>query len=115
MNKQKTRISFRLNPEYDKPLIDELSKYSSRKLSMLIRKILRDNLVYRKCEIVEDVFAEDVKDNPNTNETLASNTDNVNDTNVNEIVEVRQINKKAEINNSNNTNKTKSIKWNIPE
>ena len=112
MNKQKTRISFRLNPEYDKPLIDELSKYSSRKLSMLIRKILRDNLVYRKCE-VEDVFAEDTIDNPITNELLASNTDNVNDTN--ETIEIRQINRKAEINNSNNTNKSKSIKWNIPE
>jgi len=105
MNKQKTRISFRLNPEYDKPLIDELSKYSSRKLSMIIRKILRDNLVYQKCE-TEDVFAEDNKDN--TNESSASNTDNVN-------VEIRQINRKAEISNGNNTNKSKPIKWNIPE
>ena len=85
---------------------------------MLIRKILRDNLVYRKCEIVEDVFAEDDINKPIINETLASNTDNVNV--INETVEVRQINKKAEINNnnninSNNTNKSKAIKWNIPE
>jgi len=92
MNKQKTRISFRLNPEYDKPLIDELSKYTSRKLSMLIRKILRDNLVNKNSE-VEDVFAEDKP---------ASNTDNV---------EVRKINRKTEINNSNIS---KSIKWDNP-
>ena len=107
MNKQKTRISFRLNPEYDKPLIDELSKYSSRKLSMLIRKILRDSLVYRKCE-VEDVFTEDVEtvniDVINdTNKTPAFNTDNVK-------VEVRKINKKTEINKSKDI-----IKWNFPE
>jgi len=110
MNKQKTRISFRLNPEYDQPLINELSKYSSRKLSMLIRKILRDSLVYRKCE-VEDVFAKDAENVNinNTNEIPASNTDN-------DKVEVRKINKKTEINNSNSNidNKSKSIKWDNP-
>jgi len=103
------RISFKINKEYDTELIQQLEKFKEKNLSQIIRKILRDNLVYRKNEI-EDVFAEDTItndiNNTNTNETLASNTDNV---------EVRQINRKTEINNNNTNNKSKSIKWNIPK
>jgi len=100
------RISFKLNKEYDTELIKQLEKFKEGNLSQVIRKILRDNLVYRKIEI-EDVFAEDNKSIKNE---VVSNTNNVNET-----IEIRQINRKAEINNSNNTNKSKSIKWNIPE
>ena len=104
------RISFKLNKEYDTELIKQLEKFKEGNLSQVIRKILRDNLVYRKIEI-EDVFAEDNKSIKNE---VVSNTNNVNET-----IEIRQINRKAEINNSNtssnNTNKSKPIKWNIPE
>jgi len=89
------RISFKINREYDTELIKQLEKFKEKNLSQVIRKILRDNLVYKKNEI-EDVFAEDTDTNANI-------------TNTN--VEVRKINKKTEINNSN---MSKSIKWDNP-
>ena len=97
------RISFKLNKEYDTELIKQLEKFKEGNLSQVIRKILRDNLVYRKIEI-EDVFAEDNKSIKNE---VVSNTNNVNET-----IEIRQINSNT---SSNNTNKSKPIKWNIPE
>jgi len=100
------RISFKLNREYDTELIRQLEKYKEKNLSQVIRKILRDSLVYRKCEV--DVFAEEeVINTITTNEIPVSNTDN-------DKVEVRKINKKTEINNSNTNNKSKSIKWDNP-
>ena len=89
------RISFKINREYDTELIKQLEKFKEKNLSQVIRKILRDNLVYKKNEI-EDVFAEDTDTNANI-------------TNTN--VEVRKTNKKTEINNSN---MSKSIKWDNP-
>jgi len=100
------RISFKLNREYDTELIRQLEKYKEKNLSQIIRKILRDSLVYQKCEV--DVFAEEeVINTITTNEIPVSNTDN-------DKVEVRKINKKTEINNSNTNNKSKSIKWDNP-
>ena len=100
------RISFKLNKEYDTELIKQLEKYKDRNLSQVIRKILRDSLVYRKRE-VEDVFVEELESVDTnvvvTNETPASNTDK-------DDIEVRQINKKTEINKSKDI-----IKWNFPE
>ena len=91
------RISFKINREYDTELIQQLEKFkTNNNLSQIIRKILRDNLVNKKCEI-EDAFAEDTIINTN-NEISASTTDNVKT----ETIEVRQINRKAEINNTNN-------------
>jgi len=100
------RISFKLNREYDTELIRQLEKYKEKNLSQVIRKILRDSLVYRKRE-VEDVFVEELESVDTnvvvTNETPASNTDK-------DDIEVRQINKKTEINKSKDI-----IKWNFPE